>query len=128
MPILCNRSNDCGSGLFDFMQIRAPDDNKNFFPKNIKPTVFQFPQVAWPSGLRRWFKAPAISMAWLRIPPLHNLFLPEQRLRSSARRNQQLCLLADTRPLREHHQFLWCETYHSQVTFVSEKYIFKFQS
>ena len=26
--------------------------------------------VAWPSGLRRWFKAPVISMAWVRIPPL----------------------------------------------------------
>ena len=76
MPILCNRSNDCGSGLFDFMQIRAPDDNKNSFPKNIKRTVFEFPQVAWPSGLRRWFKAPVISMAWVRIPPLPNLFLP----------------------------------------------------
>ena len=24
----------------------------------------------WPSGLRRWFKAPVISMAWVRIPPL----------------------------------------------------------
>ena len=31
--------------------------------------------VAWPSGLRRWFKAPVISMAWVRIPPLPNLFL-----------------------------------------------------
>ena len=26
--------------------------------------------VGWPSGLRRWFKAPVISMAWVRIPPL----------------------------------------------------------
>ena len=25
--------------------------------------------VGWPSGLRRWFKAPVISMAWVRIPP-----------------------------------------------------------
>ena len=31
--------------------------------------------VGWPSGLRRWFKAPVISMAWVRIPPLPvNLF------------------------------------------------------
>ena len=30
--------------------------------------------VAWPSGLRRWFKAPVISMAWVRIPPLPILF------------------------------------------------------
>ena len=30
--------------------------------------------VAWPSGLRRWFKAPVISMAWVRIPPLPCFF------------------------------------------------------
>ena len=30
--------------------------------------------VAWPSGLRRWFKAPVISMAWVRIPPLPHFF------------------------------------------------------
>ena len=27
-------------------------------------------EVAWPSGLRRWFKAPVSSEAWVRIPPL----------------------------------------------------------
>ena len=27
-------------------------------------------RVAWPSGLRRWFKAPVSSEAWVRIPPL----------------------------------------------------------
>ena len=26
--------------------------------------------VAWPSGLRRWFKAPVTKVAWVRIPPL----------------------------------------------------------
>ena len=31
--------------------------------------------VVWPSSLRRWFKAPVISMAWFRIPPLP-AFLP----------------------------------------------------
>ncbi len=30
--------------------------------------------VAWPSGLRRWFKAPVSSEAWVRIPPLPNVF------------------------------------------------------
>ena len=30
--------------------------------------------VAWPSGLRRWFKAPVSSEAWVRIPPLPDLF------------------------------------------------------
>ena len=29
-------------------------------------------KVAWPSGLRRWFKAPVSSEAWVRIPPLPN--------------------------------------------------------
>ena len=31
--------------------------------------------VAWPSGLRRWFKAPVSSEAWVRIPPLPNAFI-----------------------------------------------------
>ena len=26
--------------------------------------------VAWPSGLRRWIKAPVSSEAWVQIPPL----------------------------------------------------------
>ena len=37
------------------------------------PDVFQW--VAWPSGLRRWFKAPVSSEAWVQIPPLPP-FLP----------------------------------------------------
>ena len=32
------------------------------------------PKVAWPSGLRRWFKAPVSSEAWVRIPPLPRSF------------------------------------------------------
>ena len=31
---------------------------------------YQSALVAWPSGLRRWFKAPVSSEAWVRIPPL----------------------------------------------------------
>ena len=31
-------------------------------------------RVAWPSGLRRWFKAPVSSEAWVRIPPLPDIF------------------------------------------------------
>ncbi len=27
-------------------------------------------RVAWPSGLRRWIKAPVSSGAWVQIPPL----------------------------------------------------------
>ena len=30
--------------------------------------------VAWPSGLRRWIKAPVSSGAWVRIPPLPGCF------------------------------------------------------
>ena len=35
---------------------------------------FLFQKVAWPSGLRRWFKAPVSSGAWVRIPPLPQAF------------------------------------------------------
>ena len=31
-------------------------------------------RVAWPSGLRRWIKAPVSSGAWVRIPPLPSTF------------------------------------------------------
>ena len=31
-------------------------------------------RIAWPSGLRRWFKAPVTSVAWVRIPPLSSFF------------------------------------------------------
>ena len=31
-------------------------------------------KVAWPSGLRRWFKAPVFSKARVRIPPLPIIF------------------------------------------------------
>ncbi len=34
-----------------------------------KAAVFSM-EVAWPSGLRRWFKVPVSSEAWVRIPPL----------------------------------------------------------
>ena len=40
-----------------------------------RPTVTtHIAGVAWPSGLRRWFKAPVSSEAWVRIPPLPRLF------------------------------------------------------
>ena len=40
-------------------------------------------QVAWPSGLRRWFKAPVSSEAWVRIPPLPTLifYFPQRPCR-----------------------------------------------
>ena len=37
-------------------------------------------RIAWPSGLRRWFKAPVTSVAWVRIPPLSNLFSLEKEI------------------------------------------------
>ena len=33
----------------------------------------QLHRVAWPSGLRRWIKAPVSSEAWVQIPPLPRL-------------------------------------------------------
>ena len=38
-------------------------------------------KVAWPSGLRRWFKAPVSSGAWVRIPPLPNFLIVGKNLR-----------------------------------------------
>ncbi|GBP80869.1 Acidic repeat-containing protein [Eumeta japonica] len=48
--------------------------------------------VAWPSGLRRWFKAPVSSEAWVRIPPLPRFFFPfnfsERFLKLSLKKNR----------------------------------------
>ena len=41
---------------------------------NISLTIILYVLVAWPSGLRRWFKAPVSSEAWVRIPPLPTTF------------------------------------------------------
>ncbi len=70
--------------------------------------------VAWPSGLRRWFKAPVISMAWVRIPPLPKhanflwklgkeicLFFHQFSLKYD---NQSLCL-------KIWQQLLWCKLF-----------------
>ncbi len=35
-----------------------------------QPGEISLTGVAWPSGLRRWIKAPVSSGAWVRIPPL----------------------------------------------------------
>ena len=37
-------------------------------------------RVAWPSGLRRWFKAPVSSGAWVRIPLLPGILYCVQKL------------------------------------------------
>ena len=37
------------------------------------PVYLPIAEVAWPSGLRRWFKAPVSSGAWVRIPPLPDI-------------------------------------------------------
>ena len=48
--------------------------------------------VAWPSGLRRWFKASVSAEAWVRIPPLpacHLLFCKKKLYPGSAHRPLQ---------------------------------------
>src|SRR4029434_376011 len=37
---------------------------------NLLLRAFVYLAVAWPSGLRRWIKAPVSSEAWVQIPPL----------------------------------------------------------
>ena len=39
----------------------------------------QMCEVAWPSGLRRWIKAPVSPEAWVRIPPLPTTFFSSLR-------------------------------------------------
>ena len=62
-------------------------------------------EVAWPSGLRRWFKAPVSSEAWVRIPPLPIAFgkklgtssgtIPARVARPSFLWQKILCLLTN---------------------------------
>ena len=48
-------------------------------------------KVAWPSGLRRWFKAPVSSEAWVRIPP------PPKMASNAVFHPYHLAKLAETR-------------------------------
>ena len=63
----------------------------NFLQKS-KVLLKNIPQcvqwVAWPSGLRRWFKAPVSSEAWVRIPPLPEIFIPLSTLANRLRKAQ----------------------------------------
>ena len=56
------------------VEMESKEEMKNTESKFISDfgkTSFKiFKEVAWPSGLRRWFKAPVSSGAWVRIPPL----------------------------------------------------------
>ena len=53
---------------------QLPQRGSNTYePERSRITHIQ--QVAWPSGLRRWFKAPVSSEAWVRIPPLPKVIL-----------------------------------------------------
>ena len=50
------------------IEIPAAADNSHWQLRDLTQTLRW--KVAWPSGLRRWFKAPVSSGAWVRIPPL----------------------------------------------------------
>ena len=55
----------------------------NFRGHKESTSLNKYEKVAWPSGLRRWFKAPVSSGAWVRIPPLPNhdfTFFPSVRM------------------------------------------------
>ena len=45
----------------------------NFRGHKESTSLSKYVKVAWPSGLRRWFKAPVSSGAWVRIPPLPDI-------------------------------------------------------
>ena len=44
-----------------------------FLMIKIWEVLYTITKIAWPSGLRRWFKAPVSSEAWVRIPPLSGI-------------------------------------------------------
>ena len=57
-------------------------------------------RVAWPSGLRRWFKAPVSAEAWVRIPPLPTLYykthcfvFSHEKISRTSPKNPQLSLV-----------------------------------
>ena len=53
--------------------------------------------VAWPSGLRRWFKAPVSSEAWVRIPPLPwKQFFSKKKLHSAKITSTHSWLISET--------------------------------
>ena len=52
------------------MQLFALVSIREAFPPVVASRRAQECRVAWPSGPRRWIKAPVSSGAWVRIPPL----------------------------------------------------------
>ena len=62
------------SGPFLFLKLKSTSP-KNFWWWNANwlQIIILAYQVAWPSGLRRWFKAPVSTEAWVRVPPLPSL-------------------------------------------------------
>ena len=62
-----------GEGLAGRERGKGPETGRNLgqMIRTFKPASRE---VAWPSGLRRWIKAPVSSGAWVRIPPLPRLF------------------------------------------------------
>ena len=62
-----------GEGLAGRERGKRPETGRNLgqMIRTLKPASRE---VAWPSGLRRWIKAPVSSGAWVRIPPLPGSF------------------------------------------------------
>ena len=52
------------------MQLFALVSIREAFPPVLESRRAQECRVAWPSGPRRWIKAPVSSGAWVRVPPL----------------------------------------------------------
>ena len=72
-----------GRRQFMYVRIAGPTKkNWNLLSSPILTDMVLF-KVAWPSGLRRWFKAPVSSGAWVRIPPLPKKFC--QKLKGDTR-------------------------------------------
>ena len=61
-----------GKEFYHVPQHHTPNTCEIHFPPNFQTSLLSAStrRVAWPSGLRRWIKAPVSSGAWVRIPPL----------------------------------------------------------
>ena len=73
------RSETLRHGICNYLQLSATTSETRLQGQFILYQPTSNP-VAWPSGLRRWFKAPVSSEAWVRIPPLPNFFTRHIRI------------------------------------------------
>ena len=73
-PLLCIKINalDLDKNHISSLVVSMPDIS---YDQQVGISENPSSQVVWPSGLRRWIKAPVSQEAWVQIPPLPQIYI-----------------------------------------------------